>query len=321
LTIQSITQSWKRFSESARGKRIIKYTRRIVVLAIFSYLFYKLNQIGWLEILQSLPSSPLFYLIFILSYILLPISEQFIYRLSLNFGFWEGFRVFVIKKILNLDLVSYSGEAYFFAWGKQRLNVTNKYLFYVVKDNNIISSVASTLTAILMVLTLSYYGQIDFLRFFTVSKLTLIIIVAIVLLLLILGFRYRKKLIAFNRSTTLKIFMIHELRIIAMYGLDILMCYIALPEVPLSMWFTCLAIKVISSRIPFLPSQDILLLGIYADIAKQYGILQAEIMAVFITIAALSKLLNALLYGILSVSGLGATLPSKKEETEDQSIP
>ncbi len=303
MAIQSIKKSWKRFSESKRGKQVIKLTRRLITLIIFIYLFYKLNQIGWVDILKSFPTSIWFYFVFLLSYILLPVSEQFIYRLSLNFGFWEGLRVFIIKKIFNLDLVSYSGEAYFFAWGKQHLDVTDKYLFNVVKDNNIISSFASTLTSILFILALNHYGQIDFLDFFTISKTALLVITIGVCILIALGLYYRKRLIAFDTATTLKIFAVHELRILTMYGLDILMCIIVLPEVPVSMWFTCLAIKVISSRVPFLPSQDILLLGIYASIAEQYGVLQVEIMAIYVAITALSKLMNIMMYAGFSMLG------------------
>lgn len=315
MDYKKIIQAWRSFAESPLGKQVIKLIRISVVIGIFVFLFFQLNKIGWLAILKALPTNPWFYVLFLLAYLALPISEQFIYRLSLKFSFWQGFKVFMIKKILNVDVVAYSGEAYFFAWGKKHLDVTSKYLFNVVKDNNIISSFASTLTAVLLLATLTYFGQINFLNFFTISSTSLIIIGLLALLVLFLAFYFRKKIIAFNSSTALKIFAIHELRIIVVYGLEVLMCVAALPLIPINIWFTFLAIKVISSRVPFLPSQDILLLGIYAKVAELYQVPQAEIMAVYLMITALGKLLNIALYAIFQLDNQIAKPNTEKKSS------
>ncbi len=301
MNFKKIIRAWSIFAEQPVGKKLIRFFRTVLVIGIFVFLVYQLHKIGWLAIIKALPVNPWFYLLFLLAYLALPVSEQFIYRLSLNFTFWEGFKVFMIKKILNVDVVAYSGEAYFFAWGKKHLDVSDKYLFNVVKDNNIISSFASTLTAIILLSVLTYLGQINFLDFITISHTTIITIGVLVLVVLFLAIYFRKRIIAFDTLTAIKIFGIHELRIITVYGLEILMCVAALPEIPVNIWFTFLAIKVISSRIPFLPSQDILLLGIYAKVTELYHIPQAEIMAVYLMITALGKVLNLVLYSIFQI--------------------
>jgi len=279
----------------------LKGVQWTLTVAILIFLIVQLNEIGWVDILKSLPTNPLFYLLFLLRFLSLPISEQFIYRLSLKFTFWEGFKVFMIKKILNTDVVAYSGEAYMFAYGKKKWKISDKYLFNVVKDNNIISAFTSTMTGVAILIVLIYFGQVNFLEFITISTTAIVGIIVFILAILFLALFYRKKVIAFDTPTTVKIFSIHQVRLILVYALDLLQYVVALPLVPLDIWFTFVAIQIIYSRIPFLPSQDILLLGIYAKVSEMYDVSQAEIMAVFLMIYALTRLLNLVLYAWFSL--------------------
>lgn len=303
MNLEQIKKNWKVFAESPNGKNILKGLKWSMTIGVLAFLFYQLNEIGWYSILTSLPTNPLFYLLFLSWYFALPVSEQFIYRLSIDFTFWEGFKVFMIKKILNSDIIAYSGEAYLFAYGNQNWSLDNKKLFHVVKDNNIISAFTSTLTAVVLLVVLVYFGQINFLDFITMSTTTLSVIVGLVVLVLGLAFYYRKKVIAFDTPTTLKIFSIHQVRLIFVYGVEVLYCIAALPSIPVNIWFTFLAIRIIFTRIPFLPSQDILLLGVYATVTELYDIPQAEIIAVYLMITALVRLLNLLFYGVFSLKG------------------
>ncbi len=48
-------------------------------------------QIGWKSVWQNLPAQPLFYLIFLTLYLLLPITEIFIYRIYWKFNLMEKY--------------------------------------------------------------------------------------------------------------------------------------------------------------------------------------------------------------------------------------
>jgi len=113
LNFNSIKNNWVEFWKSSSGKLTAKWLRRAFVLGIVAFLVWQIVQIGWQEVLESMPTTPWFYVIFLILYFALPMSEQFIYRMSLNFGFWEGLKVFIQKKVLNADVLGYSGEAYF----------------------------------------------------------------------------------------------------------------------------------------------------------------------------------------------------------------
>ncbi|MGB1217325.1 MAG: hypothetical protein ACPG5P_05590, partial [Saprospiraceae bacterium] len=152
-SILSFQKRIQTFGESRTGKILSKVFKYTFQAGIFAYLIYQLSQIGWMNVLKTLPVNPLFYILLLVHYFVLPVSEQFIYRLSLNFGFWEGVKIFVKKKILNADVYAYTGEAYFYVWGKKNLDEDHKHIFNVIKDNNIISSIASTfMAAVLLVI-------------------------------------------------------------------------------------------------------------------------------------------------------------------------
>ena len=131
MVVRTIAQSWKTLADSDKGRSVIKYGRLALMLAVISFLIYQFSKIGWLEIMKSLPTNPLFYLLFLMRYFALPLSEQLIYRLSIKFPFKEGFKVFVTKKILNSDLVAYSGEAYIYGWAKRSLKLDRKQVFHL----------------------------------------------------------------------------------------------------------------------------------------------------------------------------------------------
>lgn len=267
---------------------------------IIAFLVWQILHIGWQEVLKSLPTNPLFYLIFLLLYFALPISEQFIYRMSLNFGFWEGLKVFIQKKVLNADVLGYSGEAYFYVWGKKHLKEEHKYIFNVIKDNNIISSFASTLLAIILLTIFIRVSEVDFLEVIKVSKNVVIAVVLTAIIVIFLGVYFRKYIISMNRNMALKVFSIHVCRIIFVYSLEILQWMIVLPLIPLHIWFVFLSAKIIASRLPFIPSQDLLFVSISLEMSKYMDISGAGIAGIMVANNFLTKIINFILYSYFS---------------------
>lgn len=294
--INNIKQKWKIWQESPSGKLVAKVFRYALMAVIIGYLIYQIIEIGWQNILASLPTTPWFYLLFIVLYFSLPISEQFIYRLSLKFPFWAGFRVFIEKKILNADVLGYSGEAYLYMWGKKNLEEEDKYIFNVIKDNNIISSFASTLLAILLLTIFVYVGQVNFLDFFNISETVLIVVSALAILAIGLGIYFRHYIISMDRNTAIKVFSIHSLRIILVYSLKIVQWALVLPLVPLHVWFVFLSIRIIVSRLPFMPSADLLFVSMSLEASKYMDISGAGIAGIMMATNFLTKTMSFILY-------------------------
>ena len=89
------------------------------MLGIVAYLLYELRDISWTEIGAALPTNPLFYLLFLVLYFLLPVAECFVYRITWTFEAWKSFPAFVKKRIYNNDILGYSGEVYFYTWARK----------------------------------------------------------------------------------------------------------------------------------------------------------------------------------------------------------
>jgi len=300
LNFNDIKNKWIAFWKSPKGKLTGKWLRRAFMVSIIGFLVWQILQIGWQEVLKSLPTTPWFYLIFLILYFALPMSEQFIYRMSLNFGFWEGLKVFIQKKVLNLDVMGYTGEAYFYVWGKQHLKEDDKHIFNVIKDNNIISSFASTLLAIILLTIFISVSEVDFLEVIKVSQNVVIGVVIVAIIVIFLGIYFRKYIISMNRNMALKVFGIHVFRIIFVYTLEVLQWMVVLPLVPLHIWFVFLSARIISSRLPFIPSQDLLFVSISLEMSKYMDVSGAGIAGIMIANNFLNKSMNLILYSFFS---------------------
>ncbi len=315
--VLSFRKGIRTFNESKNGQLLGKVFRYTFQAGIFAYLIYQLTQIGWLNVLKALPTNPLFYILLLLHYFTLPVSEQFIYRLSLKFGFWEGVKVFSKKKILNADVYAYTGEAYFYLWGKKNLEEDNRHIFNVIKDNNIISSIASTfMVAVLFVIVL-YVAQENILDVISISRNTIIYIVVGAILALPLIVFLLRYVISMSARVAAKVFVIHLLRVIITYGLEVLQWIVVIPSVPLHVWFAYLAPKMIASRLP-LPSQDILFISLTIMVSDYLDMESAAVAGLMAAVAAMNKLIAFLFYSFVAAFGEDRVLMEAKENHSEE---
>lgn len=296
-------EQWRSFWNTPFGKVLAKAIRYGFAAGIIAFLLYQITEIGWGRVWESLPVTPWFYILLLLLYFALPVSEQFIYRLSLNFSFWEGFRVFIQKKIYNADVLGYSGEAYFYFWGKKHLGEDDGYILRIIKDNNILSSITSTLTAIVLLSIFLYVGRVNLGELFDISRVTVILIIFIAILAISLLFIFRRHIIFMDMNTALKIFGIHQARLLFVYTLEIVQWMVVLPEVPLYIWFTFISVRIIASRIPFLPNQDMVFVAASLEVSKYLAVSEAAIAGIMLTSNVLTKVMNIVLFSIFSFSG------------------
>lgn len=296
---QQTKQKWRTFWGSEGGKSTAKTLRYLLLAVIVGYLIYQLTAIGWREVWRNLPTHPLFYLLFFVMHFILPSTELFIYRLSLRLPFWEGFKVFTKKKVLNSDVLGYSGEAYLYVWCKKHLKENDKYIFNVIKDNNIISSFASTLMAIVLLTIFTYTGQVNLSEIIHINQNVVIGVVALAVVAIFVGIYFREYIISMRRGMALKIFGIHISRIALIYSLEVFQWMIVLPLVPLQVWLLFLSAKIISSRLPFIP-QDPIFAVFSLELAKYLTVSGAAIAGIIIVNNFMTRSLNLILYSYFS---------------------
>lgn len=314
-TIKSLQKRFGTFKESKRAKILGKVLTYSFYVGVFIFFIYQLREIDWWVVWESLPLNPLFYILILIHYFVLPISEQFIYRLSLKFSFLEGVKVFVKKKILNTDLYPYSGEAYFYWWGRKNLEEDHKHVFNVVKDNNIISSIASTLMALIFFIVYLYLAQESILDFVEISMNTAKwIIIAIIFSLPIVIYLLRFFISMPFKIATI-VFGVHTFRFIAAYALEIAQWMVVMPDVPLHVWLVFSGTKMVASRLPFIPNVDLVFVPLSVAIADQVGIDNSQALALFATVFAINKIINIVFYALLTVFGVDR-IDEKEIETE-----
>ena len=303
----AIVSHWRQFSESERGQRALRALRVLLLVGLVGYLGYKLVDIGWRAIWQAMPTSPLFYVLFLALYFLLPLTEVLIYRLTWSFKLWRSVPAFIKKRIYNKEVMGYSGEVYFFTWARKHVDLPAAELAKTIRDNNIISSAASTLIALALLGIFMYVGHLRITDLVGDGNAGYWAGAAILTGLMIpVAIRFRKYIFSMAMKTALVIFGIQCARLITGQALQIAQWSVVMPDVTLSVWFTFAAVSIILTRIPFLPSQNLIFMGVGVELASSLGIPEAAMFSMLGVLAALDKLLNFGFFLLFSMRGSGA---------------
>ncbi|MCH8558480.1 MAG: hypothetical protein LAT84_11670 [Balneolia bacterium] len=289
------------FSETERGKAVQKYGRRAVILVIVGLIVYQLFDIGWTEVLGSLPDVPLFYVLFVVLFLTLPIAEVFIYRQVWPLKRRHLFRAFLTKKVYNDEVMGYSGEVFLFVWGRKRLNKPEMEVLKNVRDNNILSAITSTSVAFTLVGALVFTGVLNLEdiigRVDIVYYITAAVIVAVFIALLV---QFRQYVFSLPLKSALKVGGIYMSRFLIHNTLLVIQWAIVIPETPLSIWFIFLAIVIVVNRLPFIPSRDLVFLWAGIELSRMLTMATASVAAMLLVSSALKKVTNLVLFLVLS---------------------
>jgi len=301
-----------------------KWFNRIVQVGIIGVLIYQLTQVGWVEVLRSLPTNPLFYVLQLVIYMALPISELFIYKKPWKFKIGEGLPVFIYKKIYNSDVITYSGEIYLYYWAKKKFSYTRKEIIAVIRDNNILSTVSSTMIAVLLIGVFLTFGHIGFNDI--IGREGRIWLPWVLLVITVLGgiaWHYRRLWFSLSRREALYILSVHTLRLLAVHALELLQWVVAIPMVSMTNWFSLMAAKIATSRIPLLPNKDLIFVSIVIGLSGTFGIPQAELASMLLVSSVMNKLMNVGFFTWLSWKPSfrdAVTIPQSDESEIDSKI-
>jgi len=296
-------QRWYKFGKSDRGKRILRILRVCILILILTYLGNKLLQLGWKPIWDNLPIQISFYLLFLLLYFSIPVTELFLYRLFWKYNLIKSFPAFLKKRIFNTDVLGYSGEVYFFKWARENINETDIQLAETIRDNNIISSVASTTITITLLVIFIHNGNTTFMdyigrldnRYFLLAILIVIILVPLIL-------HFRKYLFSMPVNKALVVYFIQIFRMSLGQIFQIAMWTVVLPSVPLTTWITYAAIAILLARIPFPSNKKLIFMGVGVEIATALGIPEAAMFSLLGTTVALNKIFNFSLFFLIAIA-------------------
>tara|TARA_B100000575_G_C23143622_1_gene666647 strand:+ start:2932 stop:3840 length:909 start_codon:yes stop_codon:yes gene_type:complete len=274
-----------------------KYLKTVFQLLIVGYLVYQIGQIGLNDFLLSIPLNPLFYIIYIIIYISLPTIEYIIYAKKWNFIDKKLIRALFKKKVLNTDVVGYSGEVFLFIWAKENINKNKSSIIYFIKDNNILSALASGVVSITLLLYFILNGYINFDNIFLNNEKNYFLLsISLIIILIFISIYYKNYILHIRLLEGIWIFLLHSFRILIINILQIIQWHLVMPEIILSVWFTYSAVQIIISRIPFLPSLDALFVNIILEVSDLLMVSQDLVIGMLTVNIVFNRILNLSIY-------------------------
>jgi hypothetical protein len=268
----------------------------IITLAVLVAAMLQLAQLDLARVAAIVPSSPAFWLVFALSYFAGPLGDYAIFR-----RLWQipvaGFFALLRKLIGNELITGYVGDLYFYTWARQRTGMTSA-PFGAVKDVAILSAMAANaVTLVLMVLAYplldTLHLGIDTTAFFASVALMLVISSGVLF--------FRKKLFSLPARDLWVVTFVQTARVIATLVLTGLCWHLALPAESVELWVLLSAMRMLLSRLPFLPNKDVVFAALAVFMIGQ----DAEVGALMAMMASL-LLATHLGLGLLLVSGEAA---------------
>jgi hypothetical protein len=204
-----------------------------------------------------LPASPTFWGLFAISYLIGPASDWFIFQRLWGVG-TGAFGVLIRKLLYNELLVGYLGEVYFYGWARQNLKfVTTP--FGAVKDVAVLSAVAGNVATLAFLAMAFPFATLLPLHDHAAAigwSLAFVIGTSLAVMLL------RRSIFSLERKELGMVFAVHLSRIVATAILSAALWHLVLPDVPLSWWLVLATIRLLISRLPFVPNKDVVFAGI-----------------------------------------------------------
>lgn len=279
-------------------KPLQKILRPILIAGVLGILIWRLNDIGWAEVLREVPTSPLFYLISPIVFLLLPYNEVFTYRILLGRPVENGLAIFARKRVLNDSVFTYSGEFYLLARLRQEPGLTKDRdrLFRVILDNNMISALVSNTVTILLVVGMLVMGRNDVLR--TVYNSSPIAVTSFGVFCVGL---YLVSIVFFRRSnhitgrTFWALFGLHTARALAIMGLQMLQWSVGMPGELFMTWLVFLTVQLLLSRLP-LPNLELVFFAVAISLSGLAEGSDAAVIAMFGAVTATSLVVQLITF-------------------------
>jgi hypothetical protein len=250
---------------------------------------------GLAGLTRTAPASWLFYLIFTLRYMVGPTFDFIIYRKLWNIP-WSGMIALNRKRIANDVVLGYSGEAYFYAWARQRTKMVAA-PFGAVKDVSILSALAgNAITLLLVAIALPLATEMLSPAEFKTGLISAAVVLGMSLPFLLLS----RRVFSLSRKELWEVFGIHIARLLADSLLVAVAWAVALPGVGFGTWILLAAARMLVSRLPLIPSQEVVFAS-FAILLIGRGDALSEMLSFM---AALTLLFHAILIAGFGLLGL-----------------
>jgi hypothetical protein len=266
----------------------LRWVGPLVSVAIVAAVLLSVRGLNVAGIVGLLPRTPVFWILFVVSYLALPTSEWMIYR-----RLWHvpraAFLALLRKLVSNEMLFGYSGEFYFYTWARRSSGVPRPAL--TIKDVSILSALVGVVIALLCglvaYLTLGPAALGPYARQLYASA-------ALVLSISLAAVLFRGRVFSLPAADRRFIAMVHTCRLALVSLLTACMWHIVLPDVALRWWLLLVALQLVVSRLPLVTNKDFIFAGI-AIVALGRQVRIAELLTMMAGLMVLTHLSVALL--------------------------
>ncbi|MEP9401592.1 hypothetical protein [Sphingomonas sp. VNH70] len=307
-------QAW---SETPAAKIAGRVLRALFFVGVLVWLILKVRAIGWGAVAAALPRNPWFYLLFVVMFMALPVSEVWIFRLLLGRPLPGALPVFVRKRVFNSAFVGYSGELYLFVWARQRLGIASRTLLLAIKDNAILSALASAGITSALLLVFMATGRAKWIADWLHSAGGVVIAALLAAgFLLPLLLRLRRQILTITWRTAAAVFGIHVGRIAVVVLLQATQWAVVLPTEPWSVWVTFLTVQMVISRLPVVPNRDLLFLSAALEMSHIVDGPRAAMAGLLLAGGALTQGSNLLFFLLTSFERRRSGVPAAPADPE-----
>lgn len=280
-----------------RGLRLTWGRALTIVLSVLvlAAAVWQARSLDLTHITALVPTSPLFWIVFAVSYLAGPASEWLIFRRLWSVSA-RAFGALARKLIYNELLLGYLGEVYFYTWARRSLPMAAT-PFGAVKDVAILSAVAGNImTLALIALAYPYLALLPLADHASAIAWSLAFVIATSLVPLL----WRRQIFSLQRGELWMVFSVHVGRIIVTTVLSAVLWHLVLPNVQIGWWLVLAAIRMLVSRLPFVPNKDVVFAGI-AVLALGQDVELAALMAMMAALILSTHLLLALIFGLFDL--------------------
>lgn len=264
----------------------------LLSLAVLVAALYQARHLDFARLAAMLPTSPAFWALFAVSYLIQPASDWIIFRRLWNVG-PGAFAALVRKLIYNELLVGYLGEVYFYTWARRSLKLATT-PFGAVKDVAVLSAIVGNVSTLLfLAAAFPLVKLLPIHEHATAIGWSLAFVIGTSLIVLLL----RGKIFSLSRSELAMVFTVHAVRVVLVTVLSAALWHMVLPDVEIGWWLLLVTIRQLVSRLPFVPNKDVVFAGI-AVLALGSDVAMAELMALMAGLVLATHVLVGLSFAL-----------------------
>lgn len=267
----------------------------VLSLLVIAAAIYQMRAIDPRGIISMVPQTMTFWMLFAFGIMSGPLSEFYIFNRLWNVGS-AALGALTRKLVYNELLLGYLGEAWFYAWARKNCRLEGS-PFGAVKDVAVLSAVAgNVMTLVLVLLAIPFLGVLPLGEYGDAVACSLVFVIATSLAIML----WRKSLFSLTREELWAVFTVHVSRIVITTVISATLWHLVLPDVSIGWWLILAAIRLLISRLPFMPNKDIVFAGVAVLVVGQ----DAQISELMAMMAGLILCANLCLGLVLAISDL-----------------